>query len=941
MELWRSGSTGAFALALVLSLAGCGDDGGGTAGSGGSGGGMGGADGTGGTTSDGPAVIELIEVETLDVLNEDQEFQVLHPMNVEATIALNAEGHRSAVAFVLRSESDGTLGCLLGTLSLDHEVQVTHADDPEIDEFAVAGELILPKACEVLVGVDDVVMDLAYDIFQDHDIVGRDEDANLSIVAEDLFLGLVQHDDFLSMENCRPAQTTTDHPDDCQFPITVAANQGIELVMTDLQVDSSVGIHEIAIGELPERTADEVAASIAALPTDLQDEVSQDGTTAPAHVAPLVTHPLFTLSTTYRLLGVEPEVEIGEVDFEFLIRPNPRASELTPEQDVVLPLAIQDANGDLLLVDRSDAHADNHHRARSFPIVVTEDVDAFLTGGEWRLLTDFIVEVCAAPSEQFEERDLAGLEEQNNCAELDVQLVRRAVFAEPDDGEVHLHGSLPTRGHLASFAAIEDPTTDPDVTASGRFSINTSNWSKSDSSGDFGIAVGAGWDVAGTNTSSSQAVYSHSVISGPAGWAAAQAFASATVFSQTFDIFRFEAAFMDYTAGNTNTDAFGLIFRLFAVDFFAFRTNGWEIDDGTVTLGDILDVVNAATGGDYAVEYTWSKSLLGTDFNVDCGGASASLDAFVTVGLNSDETSITKSPRESSPGACGTGTVHFPADLLPSYGSTDCIKVQTVIPFFTGAQVTCALLGGTLADVAFAPGTTYLQNIVDDLMTVVPLAWVDHYYGWDCSNESANCPDGTGTPECWSEFPGGALNDVAVDAWGTDYPTNTTTCEDGETSVAAVLYNGDALLYQVDPFTIIPWALCRFADTEGVTLGGTDISLTVTPFIAGGLSGEVSADFGSVVSLSLSITLNLVEFDLPVTTTIGYDFAANGTVTGTLSLQVGAELTALSGCITASISWDTGSWGHSGTHTKTLVEWDGVDLGSWNLYGPAGVSFTK
>lgn len=861
--------------------------------------------GTGGTgETDLRPLVNSIAVTSLDVEAVSTTKYVLYPIDVRVGLDVAGEAFDSQLVISLASAADPDNGCVVGSLDVDHEPLITQESaDPTADvvSYSLADEFAIPRTCDSLIGLNDIEVHVAFDIWDDVDLIGE-ESVDIE-TGTTVFYDAVRPFE-LSLDDCVPGNTNTTSGT-CLTAMSLEDSPGISLVLDGFDVTSAVAVLDVADGESESRTEAELQALLDNHHPDVQGNATVDGE-SPEHAANHPDHPHFASSVTFRTFGVEHDDELsGDAApaLMFDIRPLARNG-LTVEEGEWVPLIVIDGSDEETGVHpthTSETVGSLHAHNRHAPVYLTEGAAEQIRVGEWAGILDYEIRACVVPPESatWEESDVLG-GDSDNCGTIEVLIPVRSFPAGP---EGHVHNGRSN-----------------DLRLKSTFDVSSNLWDQSwsDSGDDFGIEVAAGWSVGGSLGSSSQTIFTRKYLGGVGGWQAATAYSVATVFDTDIDLFRFEFDFFDYAADNSNTDAAHVIFRLFSLDFFPLITAGYPIPDGTVTLGNILDIASAQSNEEVSASYTWSVSIVGKDFSVDCGGANASVSGFITVGLDEDETGLTKSARETEANPC---------DTSPNVGDGDtCVRLFEYSGSWSDANNYCVGLGGWMASVDSAAEQANWASAFGDL----DAAWVDHYYGWGPSTRvfsywfftrtftRHSCD--SATESCWNTYPGTSSSATSL-TWGTGEPVT------GSNYSAAVVNDSGELLMS-DAGLTHTQVLCEFTDAG--TVGGSDLTLVVAPAISGGVAAAVSADF-AYVDFGIDVTLNLIDFTLPITNTLGYDFL-NGSdvaVEGTYALSVDAELAALSGSIEAWIAWRT-RWS-SGTHRKTLVEWDGVDLGSWNL----------
>lgn len=814
-----------------------------------------------------------------------------HAITVAAEFEFAGEAFESEVIVGMR-RADGTDGCLIGSIGVAHA-------PPGGDASAVAAvsarqELVVPALCARIAG-EDLELFVAFDMFANTRFAERDArmatlELPEALPDEEALFVLAEA---ARMEGCAA--------DDCAPPVQLTPSPGRNAQLRGVRLGSSVITYPIAVGEY------------AAIPAEAV-EVPEGEAPAPVDAAwaAFPTDPHLEITTDLRVLGVAPEERVDQMDLwlTYEIRPaaelvdgdgapverdwRPLARERSTEAGA--PELVRDAgpppnrgapNGDRMFVgeDRIFDLEGPDLRNHAAPVFVDGPLnDLIKPEGIWGGVDEFELRVCLNTT--FEDAATTT----DNCATMPVLMLRE--FYGPE-GRIDV----------------------PADAAEGEYALENRNlWLNgmgyNADSGDGGFSAQI-WLERGTWSSDSQQTHTtqwgNSLQGNGGTWIEAGLDVTADILrNQDVELAGAYVMGVDFAGGQT--DRIQAYMALFGVQLVPEQRIEWP--DGQITLEEILERVADARGAEgYDTTYVRALPLLGKRIETDCGGVTAVVEATLELGLSQADTSLTKSAVAPRVDPC--------ADHLDTVVNGLCFfRVEAPeVESFNDYKARCRAAGGHAAPMRTAADLAMATQVADGQVAfvgvssvLVPINLFNWQYLWQHTHASALglAPRSVGPSVSGAT---GANRHVKIDAGG--------------------------LLVSRAVGSLGRYGVCVAEKLEEGTSGGTELVLTVTPFIEAGVTSEVGAglNFGfSSTSFGISLTLSLLNLSLPFVTDVTVEYKTAGGAFIEVGQQIYATLTALAGSADFWISWRVCFiFCKNGTHRKNIASWDGIDLGSWWL----------
>jgi hypothetical protein len=331
--------------------------------------------------------------------------------------------------------------------------------------------------------------------------------------------------------------------------------------------------------------------------------------------------PDFSLSNRLRVTGLDKGRGITDGRVHMSHRIRPASVSQGGGQGGWLPLLEQDPSGALNEIDPVSVSGPQDINRISALYIEGEAREAMIDGA-WANIEEFELETCIHTD--FDQAVYAGESEPraNDCGVLPVVVVREQLDS---DG-------LP----LPQAGAAGVRTTE---TYSEDWGWNNSTFGYS------GVDFLAWLDVNASESATS--TYGGIDVLGAGSWFEAGVRSTGTIFDYNINLIDIYATFIAYDAGGGGAAMGATIFWEDFIPPFEIQLTDGE----TVTLQDMFDAANL--GIDPSLEASYS--IVGVDFDDGCGNVTASMSAVGTLGIDTEETSITV---DSTPtGAKVTGVV--------------------------------------------------------------------------------------------------------------------------------------------------------------------------------------------------------------------------------------------------------------------------------------------
>jgi hypothetical protein len=272
----------------------------------------------------------------------------------------------------------------------------------------------------------------------------------------------------------------------------------------------------------------------------------------------------------------------------------------------------------------------------SSPLYILDETREVLVDGAWAQLEEFELVTClvtdfdqAIYADEAEPRD-------NDCAALPIVIIREEVGA---DGN-----PLPNPGAATA--------TDAEVWGD--------SWGANSGYGFgySGLSFETWLDVNGSDSSTT--TYGGIAVANPGSWFEAGVLATGTVFGNSVDVVDIYATFIGYDFGGGGV-AMGA--SIFMYEFIPELDI--QLSDGVpLSLQEILDAANL----DIETSLTKSVALVGVNFDDGCGSVSAGLWIEGTLGIDTEQTTITASTTPQGIEVSGTVTPFM--DISAKAGTT-------------------------------------------------------------------------------------------------------------------------------------------------------------------------------------------------------------------------------------------------------------------------------
>lgn len=349
-----------------------------------------------------------------------------------------------------------------------------------------------------------------------------------------------------------------------------------------------------------------------------------------SRVQPVVPNrPDFSVTTVARVTGLAQGegLDDGRVQLSYRIRPLGSSDDGLPliqrDHDVAAELAAVPvpSYGDVTV---------------GRPLYIQDATRDALTEGVWAQLEEFELVTCVEAD--FDQAIFAGESEPraNDCAAVPLVIVREQVG---DDG-------LPLP-HPGAATATEADVWGDSWGANAGYGFGYS-----------GLSFEAWLDVNGTDSSAT--TYGGISVLNPGSWFEAGVLSTATVFGTAANIVDIYATFIGYDFGGGGVAMGASIFIYEFIPEFEI-----QLSDGVpLSLQEMLDAADL----DIETSLTKSLTLAGVNFNDGCGSVSAGLWIEGTLGIDTEQTTITAST--TSQGVEVAGTVTPFMDIAAKAGTT-------------------------------------------------------------------------------------------------------------------------------------------------------------------------------------------------------------------------------------------------------------------------------
>lgn len=843
--------------------------------------------------------VKSIQITQLDVYGEELPFHTLHPMEIAFSLAVDGEAFETDVLVGLQTP-DGSAGCTTGSFKLNHIPPLGEDAEPLV-VTSVNKEVIISPSCKALEGRDDVEVFLSFDPWHTLNLDGRAPIDRRNPPTDSIdFFDFAKLSAVPFADDCR-SDIDGDGDGACRSALELLENPGIDIEIQTVTFDNAVAIVEVPVEEIDDVTQAEAIAANEAAGIPIEGEFEDDVVRGVKVELPTV--PELKVSTTFRVLGLREDesMEDDQIDFEILIRPLAGAigaEDLEDDDFEWRPMfereQFVDADGEFQdqETNRSDVThivgPESHGLKKA--MYFANDTYESLIWDEWSEIQEFEVLICF--ESEFRETDFDGLfdPESNNCTVLPVIVLRRyeTPFGARDELE---------QGGLDDGAA--------------------STWSRDKSYAqtwgtvDGGQTQVSNWLTMGHTKTGANFGLGGSSINGRGGWYEAGTESRACVFGSCLTLARAVATMKDQQAA---ADTITMEGRVLLWHFFPYVSFSWP--DGTVTLNQAIDLANRARRQDYSTSKSFEQDIVGKSFETDCGGAKASIKAFVEMGLDGDETSISKAPVAPADAACAGRTVENGYCFAPAQvGQNQGIyQMYLTCQAKYGPNAYPALLRTPrdyeLAREAVGPNRWYLSGV----------------YGYVLHGNWL----GLG----YYNTPGSTIHR----AWAPGQPSNAnvfnTSLRSNDLVYHTVHITPDDQMWVGEFNSAAAYGVCSIKDVPNID-GGSAITVTVTPYIQAGVKSSLGTNF-STVDIDITITLNLLDAKVPFVGTLRQLFNSDGTVTLSLGRSIQMTLSTLSGNIKFTMKWKT-FW-TQGQHEKTLASWAGWNLGRWWILPHASTS---
>lgn len=317
----------------------------------------------------------------------------------------------------------------------------------------------------------------------------------------------------------------------------------------------------------------------------------------------------------------------GRVQLRYRIRP-------LGSLDLGMPLLTSDGevSGELTLVE-IPSHGDV---TVSRPLYIRDETRDVLTRGAWSHLEEFELVTCIETD--FDQAIYAGeaVPRDNDCGAVPLVVLREEVGAD---------------GH---------PLPNPGATTATDAEVWSNSWGANSGYGFgwSGLTFTAWLDVNGSDSATT--TYGGIDVHNPGSWFEAGILATGTVFDNAVDVVDIFATFIGYDFGGGGVAMGASIFMYEFIPEFEI-----QLSDGVpLSLQEMLDAADL----DIETSLTKSVSLAGVNFDDGCGSVTAGLWLEGTLGIDTDETTITAST--TSQGIEVAGTVTPFMDISAKAGTT-------------------------------------------------------------------------------------------------------------------------------------------------------------------------------------------------------------------------------------------------------------------------------
>lgn len=368
--------------------------------------------------------LDVVEVELGDPVTVD------HPVTVEMSLEVNGEAFTTNVGVGIES-ADGTKRCFLGA------IEATHATTKEMPvstaTLSLVKDFFVPPSCRPLVGESNAHVWVSFDMFGRLNLDGR-----TPLAAGDE----TKLEEFLQQSRLKLDQCSTIYADTCEQPFAVKDTPGRDLVLSKVDLSTSVGVLEYqAKTYLPEVAAGDTGPDGQPLtPLDMSQFFARVSTT-----------PQVVVNTTVKVYGGDgtdaDALPPGTARVSVYLAPNREKNENLIDLDAQLPIfepepmslevVKQDKASNLENILRLQRESvDRLVDAQEVTTVSSAFIDGPLlekmTSGMWSKINSYTMTVCvesdlqeASPQGPDPETGELADPLDNNCRELEFEVVRR------------------------------------------------------------------------------------------------------------------------------------------------------------------------------------------------------------------------------------------------------------------------------------------------------------------------------------------------------------------------------------------------------------------------------------------------------------------------------------------------------------------------------------
>lgn len=337
-----------------------------------------------------PAV-QSVKLLTLNVTEEGRrDIYVNYAFNVSGTLEVQGDAFESDVVVGLSSK-DGKKSCIAGAAF------VSHSGGAEPKTVSFEDSFYVQSGCDALDGESDVLTWVAFDPFRKVKLEGAADLVIPDEVTDSTLVDLIQSSS-LDRGACKAGEGSA-HPDSCETALNVKKSPGMDLVLRRMSLGNSVSLLKTTQTNAPDfvATADfRVFGDVFDDETDLLEDNPVETT---FFISPKID---FTQMPDAATMAVYAPRELKLLDYKLS-----KAGEATLDE-----LRQQ------FLSSLQSAEV----KLQGFALRMDKETRELVTGGKWSPFVKFEITACAkAP---FEETDADGVNDDNNCRNVDVIIVR-------------------------------------------------------------------------------------------------------------------------------------------------------------------------------------------------------------------------------------------------------------------------------------------------------------------------------------------------------------------------------------------------------------------------------------------------------------------------------------------------------------------------------------